>query len=159
MSQQPAPSNPKLGRFALGLLAFVLVIASLAAAKTWLKPAMGDPLFTLLVAVVTITGMGFVNLWLFRYHNGLDEVHKAGAEFAARWSMPAGQAAFVLLLFLPPFRDLMTSLVVQYGGPGPGMVVDRSVVVFAMALGFMGVVMLQAIATMVFSAFWWKSKQ
>ena len=41
----------------------------------------------------------------------------------------------------------------------PGMTVDRSVVVFAMALGFMGVVVLQAIATMVFNVIWWKSKQ
>jgi hypothetical protein len=39
------------------------------------------------------------------------------------------------------------------------MTVDRSVVVFAMALGFMGVVMLQAIATVVVNVIWWKSKQ
>jgi hypothetical protein len=84
---------------------------------------------------------------------------QGGVEFAARWSIPAGQAAFVLLLFLPPFRDFMTSLVIEFGGHGPGMTVDRSVVVFAMALGFMGVVMLQAIATMVFNVIWWKSKQ
>ena len=55
----------------------------------------------------------------------------------------------MLLLFLPPFKDFMTSLVIQFGGPGPGMTVDRSVVVFAMALGFMSVVMLQSIATIV----------
>ena len=65
----------------------------------------------------------------------------------------------MLLIFLPPFSDLTTSLVIEFGGPGPGMTVDRSVVVFAMALGFMGVVMLQALATMVFSVIWWKSKQ
>src|SRR5262245_58722573 len=95
----------------------------------------------------------------FRFHSGLDEVHKAGADFAARWSVPAGQAVFVLLLFLPPFNDLMTSLVIDFGGPGPGRTVDRSVVVFAMTLGFMGIVMLQAIATMAFTMLWWKSKQ
>ena len=53
----------------------------------------------------------------------------------------------------------MTSLVIEFGGPGPGITVDTSVVVFAMALGFMGVVMLQAIATMVFNVIWWRSKQ
>jgi len=159
MTSKPAPNDPKIGRLALGLLAFVLVIVALAAAKTWLETTIGGPMFTLVVAAVTILGMGYANYLLFRFHRGLDEVHKAGAEFAAQWSMPAGQAAFVLLLFLPPFRDLTTSLVIEFGGPGPGMTVDRSVVVFAMALGFMGVVMLQALATMVFSVIWWKSKQ
>ena len=69
--------------------------------------------------------MATPNYLSFLCHRGLDEVHKAGAEFSARWSMPAGHAAFV----------------------------------FAMALGFMGVVMLQAIATLVFNVIWWKSKQ
>jgi hypothetical protein len=39
------------------------------------------------------------------------------------------------------------------------MTIDRSVVKFAMMLGFIGVVMLQAIATVVFNVIWWKSKQ
>jgi hypothetical protein len=159
MTRKPAPNDPKIGRLALGLLPFVLLVVALAAAKTWLKTTIGGPTFTLVVAAVTILAMGYANYLSFRVHRGLDEVHKASAEFAARWSMPAGQAAFVLLLFLPPFNDFMTSLVIEFGGLGPGMTVDRSVVVFAMALGFMGVVMLQAVATMVFNVIWWKSKQ
>ena len=159
MTSKPAFNDTKMRRLALGLLAFVLLIVALAAAKTWLKTTIGGPMFTLVVTAVTILGMGYANYLSFRCHRGLDEVHKASAEFAARWSMPAGQAVFVLLLFLPPFKDFMTSLVIEFGGPGPGMTVDRSVVVFAMALGFMGVVMLQAIATMVFNVIWWKSKQ
>jgi hypothetical protein len=137
----------------------VLLVVAVIAAKPWLKPTIGRPMFSLVVAAVTILGMGYANYLSFRIHRGLDEVHKASAEFAARWSMPAGQAAFALLLFLPPFKDFMTSLVIEFGGPGPGMTVDRSVVVFAMALGFMGVVMLQGISTIVFNAIWWRSKQ
>jgi hypothetical protein len=159
MTSKPAANDPKMGRLALGLLPFVLLVVALAATKTWLKATIGGPMFNLVVAAVTILGMGYGSYLAYRLHRGLDEVHKASAEFAARWSMPAGQAAFVLLLFLPLFRDFMTSLVIEFGGPGPGMTVDRSVVVFAMALGFMGVVMLQAIATTVFSVIWWKSKQ
>jgi hypothetical protein len=159
MAPKPAPNAPKMGRLALGLLPFVILIVALAAAKTWLKATIGGPIFYVVVAAVTILGMGYGNYLSLRLHRGLDEVHKASAEFAARWSMPAGQAAFVLLLFLPAFRDFMTSLVIEFGGPGPGMTVDRSVVVFAMALGFMGVVMLQGIATVVFNVIWWKSKQ
>jgi hypothetical protein len=159
MTSNQVPNTMNMRRLALGLLPFVLVIVALAAAKTRLQAIIGGPMFNLIVMAVTIAAMGYANHLSFRYHRGLDEVHKAGAEFAARWSMPAGQAAFVLLLFLPPFRDFTTSLVIQFGGPGPGMTVDRSVVVFAMALGFMGVVMLQGIATMVFNVIWWKSKQ
>ena len=90
MTSKPAPNDPKIGRLALGLLAFVLVIVALAAAKTWLETTIGGPMFTLVVAAVTILGMGYANYLLFRFHRGLDEVHKAGAEFAAQWSMPAG---------------------------------------------------------------------
>ena len=159
MTSKNTASDPKIGRLALGLLAFVVLVVALAAAKTWLKTTIGGSMFDVVVGAVTLSAMGYTNYWLFRFHRGLDEVHKASAEFAAQWSMPAGQAAFVVLLFLPPFRDFVTSLVIEFGGPGPGMTVDRSVVVFAMALGFMGVVMLQAIATVVFNAIWWKSKQ
>jgi hypothetical protein len=60
---------------------------------------------------------------------------------------------------LPQVKDLMTSLVIEFGDPGPGMTVDRSVVKFAMVLGFVGVVMMQTIATVVFNTIWWKSKQ
>jgi hypothetical protein len=159
MTSKPVLHDPSLGRLALGLLPFGLVVVALASAKTWLTATIGGQMFTLVVAAVTISAMGYASYLTFRFHRGLDELHQASAGFAARWSMPAGQAVFVMLLFLPPFRDLMTSLVIEFGGPGPGMTVDPSVVVFAMALGFMGVVVLQAIATVVFNVIWWKSKQ
>ena len=154
-----AAAKPRL-HLALGfLLVFLLLIAALAAAKPWLKATIGDIEFDLVVLTVAILGMGYASYLASRFHSGLDEVQKAGSAFAARWSLPAGQLAFCLLLFLPPVLDLMTSLVIEYGGPGPGNTVDRSVVKFAMVLGFLGVVMLQAIATVVFNAIWWKSKQ
>lgn len=144
---------------ALGLLSFVLLVIALAAARTWLTATLGGQMFTLIVAAVTVSAMGCAAVVSFRLHRGLDEVQKAGAESAARWSLPFGQAVFVLLMFLPPFKDAMTSLVLKFGNPGPGMSVDQSVVVFAMALGFMGVVILQSIAAILLNAIWWKSKQ
>ena len=159
---RPKPTlneNATMGRLALGLLPFVLLVVALATGKTWLKTTIGGTMFDVVLAAVAILAMGYASYLAFRFHRGLDEVHQASAEFAARWSIPAGQATFVLLLFLPPVKDLMTSLVIEFGGPGPGMTVDRSVVVFAMTLGFMGVVMLQLIATIVLNVLWWKSKQ
>ena len=148
-----------MGRLALGFLAVVGGAVALATAKPWLKATIGDTMFDLVAAAGAILAVGYASYFAARIHGGLDEVHKASAEFAARWSIPAGQAAFCLLLLLPPVKDLMTSLVIEFGGPGPGMTVDRSVVVFAMVLGFVGVVLLQAIATVVFNVIWWKSKQ
>jgi hypothetical protein len=158
MTTQTA-SKPKVGRLALGLHAAVGGVVALATAKPWIKATIGDTTFDLVVAAVAILGLGCANYVSARMHGGLDEVQKASAEFAARWSIPAGQAAFMLLLLLPPVRDFMTSLVIEFGDPGPGMTVDRSVVVFAMVLGILGIVMFQAIATVVFSVIWWKSKQ
>src|SRR4249919_3264078 len=103
MTVKPASNDRKMGRLALGLLVFMFLIVALALAKTWLKTTIGGPMFNMAVAAVTILAMGYANYLSLRVHRGLDEVHKASAEFAARWSMPAGQAAFVLLLFLPPF--------------------------------------------------------
>ena len=158
MTTQTA-SNPKMGHLALGFLAVVVGAVALATAKPWLKATIGDTMFDLVLAAVGILTMGYASYFAARTHGGLDEVQKASAEFAARWSIPAGQAAFCLLLFLPPVKDLMTSLVIEFGGPGPGMTVDRSVVKFAMMLGFIGVVLLQAIAMVIFNVIWWKSKQ
>ena len=158
MTTDPA-SNPKLGRLALGFLVVMAGVVALATAKPWLKTTIGDTMFDLVLAAAGILVMGYASYLAARCHGRLDEVQRASAEFAARWSIPAGQAAFCLLLFLPPIQDLMTSLVIEFGGPGPGMTVDRSVVKFAMVLGFIGVVLLQGIATVVFSAIWWKSKQ
>ena len=155
---KPAAAKPRPG-LALGFLVVIVLFAfALAAAKPWLKTTIGDLAFDLVAVAGAILAMGYASYLASRFHGGLDEVQKAGAEFAARWSQPAGQFAFLMLLMLPPVRDLMTSLVIEYGGPGPGNTVDRSVVKFAMVLGFIGVVMLQALATAVFNAIWWKSK-
>jgi hypothetical protein len=162
MTSKIAAGNPRIGRLALGLLAFALLaiaLATIAAAKPWLKPTIGDTMFDLLLLAVGMVVMGYASSLASRIHRGMDEVHQASAGFAARWSIPAGQAAFVLLMFLTPVKDFMLSLVLEFGGPGPGMTVDRSVVKFAMMLGFMGVVGLQAIATVVLNVIWWKSKQ
>ena len=158
-SKSTVNETKAMRRIWLGLLLIVLLAVVLVTERAWLKTTLGGPMFYVFGATVAILGMGCANYISLRFQRAEDEVQRASAGFAARWSMPAGQAAFVLLLLLPPFRSFMTSLVIEFGGPGPGITVDRSVVVFAMALGFMGVVMLQAIATMVFNVIWWRSKQ
>ena len=64
MTSKPALNDAKMGRVALGLLPFVLVIVALAAAKPWLKTTIGGPMFTLVVAAVTHLGHGLRQLFV-----------------------------------------------------------------------------------------------
>jgi hypothetical protein len=147
----------KMGRGALWFLPIVLVPAALFAAIPWLK-TIGHPMVILVTAAVVIFVMSYTNYLSFRSQRRLDEVQRAGVAFAAQWGPPAGQAAFGLLLVLPPFKDFMTA-VVDKVAVDPGMTVDGTVVVVSLALGFCGVVLLQAIGTVVVQAIWWKVKQ
>ena len=109
-------ATPKMGRVALELLPVVLVPVAFLAASPWLKTTIGGPMVSLIGAAVAIFVMGYANYFAFRRQREQDEVQKASAGFAAQWAMPAGQAAFVLLLMLPPFGDLATALVREFGG-------------------------------------------
>lgn len=147
----------KMGRGALWILPVVLVPVAFFAAIPWLK-TISQPMAILFTAAVVIFFMSYVNYLSFRSQRRLDEVQKAGGAFAAQWGAPAGQAAFGLLLVLPPFIDFTTAVVSKFAAD-PGMTVDRTVVVFSLALGFFGVVLLQAIGTAVVLAVWWTDKR
>lgn len=151
-------ATPKTGRVALGLLPVVLVPVAFLAASPWLKTTTGGPMVSLIGAAVAIFVMGYANYFAFRLQRGQDEVQKASAGFAAQWAMPAGQAAFVLLLMLPPFGDLATALVRDWAGE-PGAAVDRKVIVFAMMFGFGLVVLLQTIGLFIVTSIWWMDKR
>lgn len=156
-SWPPILDNADKRRAALEFLPLVLVPVAFLAISPWLK-MIGGPMVSLVSAAAAIFVMGYANFYAFRRQRGLDEVQKASAGVAAQWGMPVGQAAFVLLLMLPPFIDFTTAVVTKFAGD-PGTIVDRSVVVFAMTLGFCGVVLLQGIGMLVVNVIWWKSKQ
>lgn len=136
----------------------VIVVAAFFASLPWL-----EELDKTLIRAITTAAALFVMAWAIvvsrRVERGLDEVQQAGQGFAMRYGTTAGSIAFALLLMLPPFRDFATAFVIEFGNPGPGMTVDRSVVVFAMMLGFMGVTLLQIIGWTVMTTIWWKARQ
>lgn len=82
-------------------------------------------------------------------------MQQASAGFAAQRVMRAGQAAFVLLLMLPPFGDLAAGLV----GEWAGVPVDRSVAVLAMTVGFCMLAALHAGALMALASSWWMARR
>lgn len=145
------------GRGALWILPAVLVLVAFFAALPWLK-TIGRPMALLVTAAVVIFVMGYARYLSFRAQRAMDEVQRAGGAFAAEWGVPAGQAAFGLLLVLPPFKDFATAIVSKFA-VDPGTTVDGTIVVFSLALGFVGVVFLQIIGTVIVQAIWWRVKQ
>ncbi len=112
-------------------------------------------------AAVVVLAMSYANYLSFRAQRGLDEVQKAGAVFAAQWGPAAGQVAFGLLLVLPPFRDVATAAVSAFVSRlvAHPMTVDGTVVILSMGLGFMALVLLEAVGRIVVHTIWWKSKR
>jgi hypothetical protein len=158
MAAQPIPNDTKIRRLALGLLPIVLLIVVFLAAIPWLGTTTGGPMVSLIGAAVAILAMSYGTYFSIHSQRALDEVEKASEGFAVKWGGHAGRTAFVLLLLMPPFQDVMTAVVNEVAGD-PGRSVDRTVVVFAMTLGVCGVAFLQIIGTLVASVIWWKSKQ
>ena len=148
---------PKMGRGVLWILPLVLVPAAFLAAIPWLK-TISQPMAILATAALVIFAMSYANYLTFRAMRGLDEVQKAGAAFAAQWGAPAGQAVFGLLLVLPPFLNFATS-VAHKAAAYPGMTGDRTVVATALALGFVVLVLLEAIGRVVAHTLWWKVRR
>jgi hypothetical protein len=151
-----SPSRAR--RLLVGAVPIMVVPLVLIAAAPWLKSI--DRRLLLVASVsASLFVMGYAVYYSVLWQRALDEVQLAGQTFATRWGTTAGTMTFALLLMLPPFGDFATAFVIELGKPGPGLTVDRSVVTFAMTLGFMGVVLLQAIGSLVMNAIWWKTKQ
>lgn len=153
-------AEPKMGRMVqavLWVLPLVVLAVAFFAAIPWLK-TISQPIAILITAAVVIFGMSYGNYLGFRALRGLDEVEKAGAAFGAQWGAPLGQAAFCLLLVLPPFQNFMTAVVSQVVAD-PGRTVDVTVVVSTLALGFFAGIVLQSIAMVAVQAIWWTVKR
>lgn len=149
----------KFPRLAVWLfpVVIVLVVGGFFAAMPWLK-SLDKAAALLITAAVAVLVMGYSLYVSTRWQRSLDEVQKASAGFATQWGMAGGSIAFALLPLFPPFQSLMVSLVTRFAA-APGTTVETSVVVFSMTLGFMGVVLLQTIGTLIMSVIWWNARR
>lgn len=137
----------------LWVLPLLVLVVAFFAAIPWLK-TINPSIAISIAAAVVIFGMCYGNYLGYRALRGLDEVEKAGADFAAQWGAPLGQAAFCLLLVLPPFQSFMTAAV---GGfvAGDGTPADVTVVITTLAFGFFAIVALESIGRVIMQALWW----
>jgi hypothetical protein len=81
----------------------------------------------------------------------IDEWHRSNARFSSQWGWTSGSALIVLLLALPPIRDLIVSGAELWGGePHP----DQRLVVVTFTFGFVAVVVAQGVCTLLLSIGW-----
>jgi len=139
--------SSKARRHLLKAAPLVIVPVVFLACGPWLKTAIGGDAMTWLAAAVSIFVMAYAWYVAICFQRGQDEVQKAGADFATKWGVTAGQIAFFVLLALPPFQNLVGELVNQ----------PRGKLLLGMTIGAVGVVLLQAIGTVVANMIWWKS--
>jgi hypothetical protein len=154
------PTASNFGQCALRISPLVLGPVALVAAIPWLMK-ISYPIAILVAAAVVVALMSYANYLQFRVMRRLDEVQKAGAAFAQQWGAPAGQAAFGLLLVLPPFAGYATTAVSALAGrfEGHPTTVDPTVVVLSMGLGFVVLVFLEAIGRVVVHRLWWAARR
>lgn len=151
------PGMPKIWRRALWILPLVAIPAAFFAILPMLK-TLSPPIVLLIVTTFMIFAMGYSNYLSYRALRRLDEVQKAGAAFAAQWGAPVGQAAFALLLVLSPFGDFTIAIVNKLIA-APGTIMDPTVVVGALSVGFCTLLLLQAMGTVVVQAIWWTARR
>jgi hypothetical protein len=141
------------------LLLSVLVVAALAAAAPWLRASFGAPIMYVVCVTVVIAMLGYLAFFEFRQSRELDEVLRASQQFAMRWGASAGQFAFIVLMFVPPFQQFATAIVNRLASNAPTSADHGAIILVAMFLGFALLMVLQALGTLVFGIIWWKRSQ
>lgn len=148
------PSKLPLKMFLL----VALVIAPIAffASIPWLKEQPDDLVFLVggTTSIVTVA----LSFWLsILQDRQLDEWNRANAGFANRWGWTTGACLIAVLLALPPFRELIVTLIAGWTDRPD---VDPETVMITFTFGFMAVVMAQLFSTVVLSAIWgmWMSR-
>jgi hypothetical protein len=145
-------------RIALCLAPVVLVAGGFLSSAWWIKQTFGETAVLIIASIAAIFVMAYSLYLSVRVQRRLDEVQKASGAASAKWGSIIGPIAFVLLLMLPQFQTGMTAIVSKLAAD-PGETVDTTVVTLAMTLGFVLVVILQTIATIIANAIWWNAKR
>ena len=128
----------------------VLAPASFLAAIPWLKDQPDGIVYLFAGIAATITVLASFALAVIEDRK-MDEWHRTASRFASQWGWITGGGIVAILLALPPVHGAIIGLSATMAGiPDP----DPTLVVMAFTLGFMAVVLAQALCTMVLSVIW-----
>ena len=141
-------STPGIKKWAMAISIAtpILFLASLP----WLQDQPDMVVFLCTGIAVTITVVGRFVVAIAEDRK-LDEWHRAAARFANQWGWIAGSGVVALLMVLPPFHRLVMSVAGAVAGV---LDPDRTLVLIAFTLGFMAVVLMQALCIVVLSVVW-----
>ena len=151
-------SSPARTRSRILALAVVMVVPPIAivAAIPWLRQQPDGLVFLLTGIAATLTVLASIALAVLNDRQ-IDEWQRSNARFSSQWGWTVGASLIALLLAVPAVRDLIVSGAAVWGGvPDP----DARLVVTTFTLGFVAVVVAQAVCTFLLSLGWhfWMSR-
>lgn len=153
MSPPRRSKVPHVALFAAALVPGGIFLAAIP----WLKEQ-PDSLVFLLAGVTAVIAVAAGLAHSILNDRASDEWHRSGARFATQWGWLTGLSLMAVLVALPPFHDLIFSTVSWAAiNLAHEPVPDREVVILTFTLGFIAVVIMQTIATVVMSI-WWFSR-
>ncbi len=152
-------SSKRQSRLPLRVLLGALMVVppvSILVSIPWLKQQPDGVVFLLSGTAAALTVVASFVLAIL-HDRKIDEWERSNARFSSQWGWTTGAGLVALLLALPPFRDLIVSLVANLADvPNP----DHKLVVLAFTFGFGGVVLAQGVCTTLLALGWvfWKSR-
>lgn len=138
----------KIGRCALWFSPIVIVPIAFFAAVPWLKQQ-SDAIALGVAAAASVFVMGYSLFFAARVNHHMDEVQIAGQRFAHTKGMTIGWVAAVLVMMFPPLMNSLVDMANTLGAGSPDKAVKLGI-----TIGFMLVVLLQALS-MAAVATWW----
>lgn len=130
----------------------IAVVASIP----WLKQQPDDLVFLLSGIAGAVTVAAGLALGVI-HDRHLGEWERSNSRFSSYWGEAIGTSLVALLLLVPPFRDLIVSVVANWAD-APNL--DQKPVVLAFVFGFMALVIAKTVCMAFLSIGWalWKSR-
>jgi hypothetical protein len=140
----------------LAMAPVALIAVAMFVSIPWLKEQ-PDAVVNTIAGVATVVVVVW-SLFISRMSTRrLDEVERASANWAWMWGATGGSMFVVLLLALPPFRDLVSAGVNGFLMEMKGH--TRQAAVLGFVAGFVALSIAQTIGTLVMAMVWWSRKQ
>ena len=151
-------ASPARNRARVQALAVVMVVPPIAiiAAIPWLRQQPDGLIFLVTGIAAALTVLASLALTSLNDRQ-IDEWQRSNARFSSQWGWTIGAGIVALLLAVPPVRDLIVAGAEIWGGMASP---DARLVIMTFTVGFMAVVVSQAICTMLLSLGWhvWMSR-
>ena len=152
MSQSRSPKHRKTGLLAIACAAPILFAVSMP----WLDDQ-ADWLVLTAAAIMGLIVMAATLSFAALSVRQTDEWHRGAQKFGAQWGWPIGAAMVPLIAILPPVQELIAQAASSLD---ESMVITQNGALMIFMMGFVVVVVMQAVCTMIATVAWrvWMSR-